>query len=84
MANESAVDWVELERLIKKKGGLHVVNASGGGMGLFWSVTLGGEWPWCSGGTLEWAFKNVISTHLRLEREELAERINEIDASAAL
>ena len=74
----------ELERLIKQKGHLTASNTTGGGMGLYWMTSIGHEWPYCSGATLESALKNLISEHHRLEREALQARINAIDGSAQL
>lgn len=73
-----------LEDLIKKKGALSVGYGSGSGMGLYWTASLGREWPYCSGSTLEGSLKVLVSEHLRLEKEETQKRINEIDASAGL
>lgn len=73
-----------LERLIKEKGQLEVTHTNGGGVGLYWSATIGTQWPYCHGGTLEGALKTLVSEHLRLEREELQKRINAIDESAGL
>lgn len=73
-----------LERLIKEKGQLDVTHTNGGGVGLYWSSTIGGEWPYCGGGTLEGALRTLVSEHLRLEREELQKRIKAIDESAGL
>jgi len=75
----------QLDKLVKAKGELNVsYEAGGGGMGLYWCATVGREWPFCSGGTLEGALKNLVSEHTRLEREALQKRITEIDASAQL
>ena len=73
-----------LERLIKEKGQLEVTHTNSGGVGLYWSATIGGKWPYCHGGTLEGALKTLVSEHQRLEREELTKRINAIDESAGL
>lgn len=53
-------------------------------MGLYWTAALGGNWPYCSGSTIEGALKALVSEYLRLEKEEAQKRINEIDASANL
>lgn len=76
--------YENLERLIKAKGSLDLGTTDGGGMGYKWCATLGGEWPYCYGFTIEGALKSLVSEHIRIEREQLQKRINEIDASAAL
>lgn len=75
----------ELGRLIKLKGRLQVSHdEGGGGMGYYWCATLGGDWPYCSHSTLDGALNVLVSEHLRIERETLQKRINDIDASASL
>lgn len=71
-----------LEILITKKG--HLLVSYGPGGGLCWAATLRGEWPYCSGATMEGALKALVVAHARLEKEALQERINEIDASSGL
>ncbi len=75
----------ELEELIKTKGRLEVSHdEGGGGMGLYWCATVGGEWPYCHGETFDDALADLLSEHRRLEREALQERINAIDGAAQL
>lgn len=73
-----------LERLIENKGSLCVVKSNGSGMGLYWSASVGGNWPFCAGGTLEQALDQLVFRHAQLEREALQAQINAIDASANL
>jgi len=75
----------ELESLVKAKGSLRISYSSDdGGMGTNWCATIGGEWPYCHGESIEGLLKMVVSEHRRLEREQLQKRLNEIDASANL
>lgn len=75
----------QLERLVKQKGRLQISHDEGGsGMAYYWCATLGGEWPYCHASTLEGSLRVLVSEHLRLEREALQKRINEIDGSASL
>ena len=76
--------FTELDRLIKKNGHLTVSHGNGGGIGLCWTATLGGDWPYCSSSTIEGSLQNLISTHLRIEKAAAQKRINEIDASSCL
>jgi hypothetical protein len=75
----------QLERLVKQKGRLQISHDEGGsGMAYYWCATLGDEWPYCHASTLEGSLRVLVSEHLRLEREALQKRINEIDGSASL
>lgn len=83
--NASPTDlFGHLERLVKQNGQLKITHTNGGGMGLHWCATVGGDWPYCHGETLEGSLKELVSEHLRLERESHAKRINEIDECANL
>jgi len=75
----------QLQHLIKRKGSLRISHdEGGGGMGYYFCATLRDEWPYCHGSTPERALRVLVSEHLRLEREALQKRINEIDASSGL
>ena len=74
-----------LEIIVKSKGTLTVTHTPGGsGMGLYWCADIDHKWPHCHGHTLEEALKVLVNESLRLEKEELQKRINEIDSSSQL
>lgn len=74
----------QVEVLIKKHGSLRVTHDPGGsGMGYYYTASVS-EWPCCSSSSLVGSLTVLVKEHLRLEKEALQKRINEIDESSAL
>lgn len=75
-----------LEGYLKQKGSLTLsYDAGGGGMGLHvcahWSAQ---GWPYCSGGNLEGALKNLIAHELEEEEKRITARLVELEANRKL
>lgn len=77
--------WEALETLVKDKGALNLsYDAGGGGMGMHWCACIDHKWPWCGAGTAEFAVRNLIEEHARLDLERTNKNLAAIFGSSQL
>ena len=77
--------FAEVERLLESHGKMTIrYDRGGGGVGRFFVTHLEGDWAYHWGFSLQKSIETLVSETLRMEKEKLQKRINEIDASSNL